>query len=500
MSEQSPSGQSVQESIAEFTQFPLVVESVRERAVGGPQPGTSHGRKVEAAISEALGWRIRDKDPKGFLAALTHAFTPREVEGHREWIWNPRSVNVQADLGAVTGAQASIAARARAAVDDVLPLVDGLTPLQSAGDQEKMEASRSIVRRMLTELVRELAQEGGPRVVRVDEIFQSLLGPAPPCTPSAGVGGELHRLGVRFGLEARHVDTVQEEANLTNYIVLVDYVSSLRAGWVAVRSSFDRSAAGSARFFGSQLVLLSRGLAVVSETVQEVYAALDSVFVGEVERETIDIVWPVHQGSEGAVEGAGAGSVDHDPPLSLAEGLRWVEELASVEGPWLLEQAGKQGVSTFRSTLRRLLPFVTAAASDPAAGGRSPRVKRALRDLENVLAEVAKQTEAILPDRHTITGVIPVAGDDRDVATLVISGTNFRRPVQVFLRDADSGGVGVSNRTIIGADSVALVEQTTIIATFHGVVSLTQGTVVVVVDDEEAEFPFPAANTASSAS
>ena len=65
---------------------------------------------------------------------------------------------VQADLGEVTGAQASIYERAAVAVEHALPLLDMLKPLRPDADDESTESVRAIVRSSLTELVSELGQ------------------------------------------------------------------------------------------------------------------------------------------------------------------------------------------------------------------------------------------------------------------------------------------------------------------------------------------------------
>ena len=79
----------------------------------------------------------------------------------------------------VTGAQASIYARAKVALDQSLPLLDGLTSLRTDILPEDQQATRSIVRTELTQLVNELGIAGGPRVQRVDELFGYLLGTDP---------------------------------------------------------------------------------------------------------------------------------------------------------------------------------------------------------------------------------------------------------------------------------------------------------------------------------
>ena len=98
------------------------------------------GQTVEAALREALGWRPRPNDPRSFSAALVQSFDRHEVDGHTESTWTPRTyaAQVTADLGAITGAQASVYSRARVALDAALPLLcqlgrpDGLRLLQEA--------------------------------------------------------------------------------------------------------------------------------------------------------------------------------------------------------------------------------------------------------------------------------------------------------------------------------------------------------------------------------
>src|SRR5262249_33059123 len=123
------------------------------------------GLVATSAIRDVLGWNPRDNDPKGFITALDQSFTLRDVEGHTEWAWTPRTYAVQTDLsGGITGAPASIYARAKEALDQSLPLLDGLYALASTADADDVEALRSVVRELMKELVEELGNPGGPRV------------------------------------------------------------------------------------------------------------------------------------------------------------------------------------------------------------------------------------------------------------------------------------------------------------------------------------------------
>jgi len=77
--------------------------------------------------------------------------------------------------GSISGAQVSIYRRAKQAVDQALPLVDGLVPLKPDAEDD-VEALKTIVRKQLIALVEELGAPGGPRVPRVGQVFRLLAG------------------------------------------------------------------------------------------------------------------------------------------------------------------------------------------------------------------------------------------------------------------------------------------------------------------------------------
>src|SRR6185503_16589450 len=162
-------------------------------------------------------------------------------------------------------------------------------------DMEDIESSRSIVRNQLDELIREFGTEGGPRPSRVDQLFAILSDPKIDASGRAviefepdNVGGQLGALRERFGLSRKNVNTIDEEQNLTNYVILVDYVQTLHQSWESQRNFFDRLPHdGQQPYLGTQLVLVSRALSVVVESVTEVAFTMDSVFLGPAERGTI---------------------------------------------------------------------------------------------------------------------------------------------------------------------------------------------------------------------
>ena len=345
--------------------YPILTKGVNGHAGrNGTGPagdgGGSLTRTAQGAIRDLLGWRYRADDAKGFLAALNKAVDLKEVEGHVEWTWNARPVTVKADLGEVTGAQASIYERARVAVEHALPLLDMLKPLRPDADEQGTESLRAIVRSAFMELVGELSNVGGPRIHRVNEYFSRLLGLSSELfKPSIlfadlkfleligqpeKVGGTLGSLATRFGLQRELVLTVEEERNFTNFLILVDYTTSLLQTWVAQKGFIERNDEQN-KFLGTQLVRLSQMLNVIVESVHQAYDAMDSVFFGPEERDVTEIVF------------------DGEPRITVAELLEWVEHFAGIEAPQLIQDSGKDGVVAVRNTLERLSTLVGSAIS-----------------------------------------------------------------------------------------------------------------------------------------
>ena len=337
-------------NVEDAVTYPILTRETTGYDSSGPSTSTasgagggSLGKLAQQTIREVLGWRFRAGDTKGFLAALNKAFALKEIEGHVEWDWKSQSYMLQADLGEITGAQASIHKQASVALEHALPLLEGLEPLRADADKEDSEAMRAIIRTELKELVNELAMIAGPRVQRVDSFFEKLVGAPPVSTDPERVGGQLSRLRERFGLQRERVNTIVEEQTFSNFLILVDYVNSLFQSWQSKRAYFARN--GSAEpFLGTQLVLLSQVMDVIIEQVRETYDAMDSVFIGPAERQTTML------------------SLPGEAPITVAELLSWVETFAASEGRQLIQEGGKDGVVIFRSTIERLQVLVNKAA------------------------------------------------------------------------------------------------------------------------------------------
>lgn len=404
--------------------FPeLTIDVGRLAGRSGTVSASPLGQTVENALREVLAWRPKTSDPKGFLAALNQSFTVQDVEGHTEWSWTPRSYSVQADMGAVTGAQASIYARARAALDQSVPLLEGLYPLRADADTQDVEAIRAVVQAEMTELINELGAVGGPRLHRVDGLFDSLLGDDPIENDPEKVAGLLGALRKQFGLTRERVNTIDEEQNLTNNLIVVEHVISLRQSWQTQRHFFNRK--GSDVFLGTQLVLLSRALGVVAESVQETYLLMDSVWLSAAERQVVQL----------------------DSGLTIAELLDWVERFASEEALQIIREAGKDGVIAFRPTVKRLVDLVEQAwrqsknqENNSQAGFHHVRVRTALEELTLHLREAFKLTNQIkrLPPPKVFM-FEPEQSLRGEMVRLVVDGENFQPGASLYLTEWGEG-------------------------------------------------------------
>lgn len=382
---------------------------------------------LDAALSEVLGRNVKANDPKALRETLTQTFTAKEANGRTDYLWTPRTYSsVQTDLGGtVSGAQASLYHRAKAAGNDALTLLDRLYPLETAADVQNIDAMRAIVRTEIVELIEEMGATGGPRVQRVDSLFQLLLGDGRDVDVLEKVGGQLKSLADTFGLVRSQINTVDEERNYSNYLIIKDYITSLRNSW----NSYVHDSGGGA-FVGTQLVLLSQALSVVAESVEEVYRIMELVFLGPAERQAVyidftkardrnllqrrpitppakEVAFLLPDGTPYFVEE----TIQLVPPMSVEGLLTWILRFGREEGPAIAKVGGKLGISkSIATTAKRLMVLTQAAAYSevPNTAFRREGVRRSLRDLAFQLYQVKRLADEIIPPPP------PYAVDDID--------------------------------------------------------------------------------------
>jgi hypothetical protein len=421
------------EALTDLSAYPVLTEEISTTGVpaptggapGGGGPGAGYGQAVDQVMRDVLGWRPSG-DVAGFQAALTGAFQLRQVEGHTEWTWQQRGYAVQADMGALTGAQASIYARAKNALDQIQPLLAGLTAINPAlYPPQDLEAIRTVVAAELQELVSELAWEGGPRIQRVNELFVLLVGESRKSfDPNPDhVQGQLGILRDRFGLTEQWVDTVDEERIITNFRVVVEQVLSLQESWFYDRDLL--AVVDSRSSLGTILTWLSRGLEAVCESVGDLSFALDSVYVDAAQRQVIELRLP------------------GQPPLLLSDLLDWVLRASRDEGPRIIQDAGKDGVLAFAPVLDRLRTLIHAAREVARtshrlpSGMRTPRVDRAFQVLASQLAEASRLAGLVRRDQapRIDTAMVTDTGTVGGVKTIMVqlAGSNLRKGASAVL-------------------------------------------------------------------
>jgi hypothetical protein len=397
----------VQQAQIDLQAYPVLTEEIpadivsRPPSAGGGGTGTAPiGKMAENAIRDVLSWRTRADDPKSFLLALNQSFALSDVEGHTDFKWTPRTYTVQTDMGAITGAQASIYNRAKVALDQSLPLLDGLYALLPVLEQADLDSTRDMVKSLFTELVNDLGIEGGPRIPRVDQLFRLLLGyPVPANSEGAHRNSQLGLLRQRFNLKREFITTIADEQNLTNYLIVVDYLIGLNNSWINEKKYFAHSGTTAQPYFGTQLVLLSRSLDVVAQAVKDVEFAMDSVFIGAAERQTTLLDFT---------------SINPESSLFIAELLDWIDRAASVELPAQLQDSGKDAIHTVTEVVGDLHKFVHTAIHLPLKGlppgYNTPRVRRAMSLLAGSLSETLRLASQIKPPDFPVeTGRIPPA-------------------------------------------------------------------------------------------
>ena len=429
---------------------PVGISTSGAGGIGGP--GASNlGQVALQAVTDVLGWKANATDPKGFIGALTQAFTLTDVEGHVESKWVPRSYAVQTDLGGgITGAQASLYMRAKDALDQSLSLLDGLYPLDPEADPEYVKALREMARSQMNEIVKEFGVVGLPSILRIDTYFKILLGqdisshqPPPIEFDPDKIKGTLGDLRDEYAIYFRgnpFNNSIEDEQDITNFRVISDYMTSLLQSWIANRDFF-RVIPKDQAFFGTQLVLISRQFNVIAETVNEVRFALDSVFIGPNERQALLLKFK-----------------DHSlPPMFLEDVLEEVEGFASDEGPRLLRDGGKISVKNNILPVVRSLERLIKGAHDPQDpkslpdGFRTARVRHALDDLLAQLGDLAKLTEQVeqsLPlseDKLAISGVVgPYQINGTNTFKLSVFGRAFDRKIKVLAHSpAPTAAIGV---------------------------------------------------------
>jgi hypothetical protein len=162
--------------------------------------------------------------------------------------------------------------------------------------------------------------------------------------------------------------------------------------------------AGGTTFFGTQLVLISRQLTVVSEDVDEVRFALDSVFIGPDERQALQVNFNYSPLNLPLPAAPPFGRAPGNPVVMFFEDFAgWAQNFVSEEAPQLIQSGGIIGVrSTVLTIIQQLegLAFGILDVNNPnnpglPLGFHTGRVQQTLQQLDDDLVQLFRQLSTI---------------------------------------------------------------------------------------------------------
>jgi hypothetical protein len=222
-------------------------------------------------------------------------------------------------------------------------------------------------------------------------------------------------------------------------------VLSLQESWSSDRGLL--SVLDSHTSLGTILIWLSRSLEAVSESVDDLTFAMDSVYVDAAQRQVVELRFaslppftvpglPLRkQTTEPITFG------QHEPPILLSDLLDWVIRASRDEGPRIVQDAGKDGVLAFFPVLNRLRILIHATREaihnqhTLPHGLRTPRVRRALHVLAGQLDEAADLARLVRRDVAPQVSTVVSAGVNSDTKRfeVQVTGTNFRQSASAVL-------------------------------------------------------------------
>lgn len=344
--------------------------------VAGSTGPVAFGDVINNSLTNILGASI-SSDPARIVSQLTSAFQQEQRNGKTYYTWRPRGGATSLDSPQsvqVSGTQAAFYQQAKDLQERINRLLDAAEPTFLDPDEEEIATFKEDIRGSLENIVAEFGRGGGALQQRVDVLIINLKRDTTDLKAALGINP--------VATPEREMDIGAREQNEANFALLEAYVKDLTTAWNSYRTAINAfgSTAQITTFKGTALARLLWAIEAIPSAVQEVYAAMDFVSFGPVDRRVTSI------GNNSA---------------TVEQLLLWIETSASTDWPNRLVRGGarlneveavKQEANAQRGALTTLSSAIGLII--PAGAGT---VSPALDELGRDLSQVVKLATGIKP-------------------------------------------------------------------------------------------------------
>lgn len=385
--------------------------------------------QVERALTQVLG-RAPGRGADGFVSALNSAF-PSGTDG-RIMTTPARSVVslyspiTEGLTGQLSVEQANLYRQASIIGSDALKVLDGIQPFIPTADIDAVEALKALIRSQIRSLLDEFGRLDEPRKQRVESLLNTLLVTEPVGRGKKRriVGGSLFQLGKMARLIKRPTGseggesgensdgdfddepimpvTIDDEGQIANFTLLVNYVETLQTIW----RKFDDDSTIVDQVTGNYSERLSRVsvmLPVVADSNISFMSALDSIGFTESERRSDAALFttllsplPFDLGQVVIFDVLSRVQITVTlPSMTLNDFDEWIDRFTNLEAPALLSSSGQFGLNFVTDQADTLFWTIAAVLSavTPTTDPTTPQHRNQLRLLGKVLSfERVQQT------------------------------------------------------------------------------------------------------------
>ena len=373
--------QGIARDLSTYTAFQATAFDKGGSGGRGSTGGGSFAQIIERASAQVLG-RATLQSGENFVSSLTDNF-PTLSDGRSIAVTPTRSIvslygaGGSSASGTLSTRQANLYREARLLVQDGLTVLAGLQPFLPDADAQRVEARRAAIRNGLQEMLTEFGRVDRPRDGRVTVYLRTLKTNLDQFGVEcqfckADANGVPIRDRVTNVLLRTFTATVDDEAQVAGYELLVGYRDSLEASWNRYRTS-------STDILSENLNEARILLPIIAIANQDFEDALDSLGFGESERRS----------SSANLQN----SVPSLPNITIYDLTDWIDRLATIEGPNALDSAGRFGLADIAAQAQSVAAIVGGilqADPDKLVWQLSTeRAHLALRDLQQQLGGFA---------------------------------------------------------------------------------------------------------------